>query len=123
MILVYKSMSLEGTEYKSEGGEVNAVDMLKSGTSFLSHDFKDTEPFAGSYAPIMKGVHQCGGKKKGKKGKKGKKSKKKMSKKNKTQKKIKGTRKQKKGLKKRKAKGKKSRKNKRGGDSCNSHRV
>lgn len=115
MILVYKSMSLEGTEYKSEGGEVNAVDMLKSGTSFLSHDFKDTEPFAGSYAPIMKGVHQCGGKKKGKKGKK--------SKKNKTQKKIKGTRKQKKGLKKRKAKGKKSRKNKRGGDSCNSHRV
>ena len=117
MILVYKSMSLEGTEYKSEGGEVNAVDMLKSGTSFLSHDFKDTEPFAGSYAPIMKGVHQCGGKKKGKK------SKKKMSKKNKTQKKIKGTRKQKKGLKKRKAKGKKSRKNKRGGDSCNSHRV
>tara|TARA_Y100000992_G_scaffold68623_1_gene42778 strand:- start:3138 stop:3500 length:363 start_codon:yes stop_codon:yes gene_type:complete len=120
MILVYKSMSLEGTEYKSEGGEVNAPDMLKSGTSFLSHDFKDTEPFAGSYAPIMKGVHQCGGKKKGKKGKK---SKKKMSKKNKTQKKIKGTRKQKKGLKKRKAKGKKSRKNKRGGDSCNSHRV
>lgn len=117
MILVYKSMSLEGTEYKSEGGEVNAVDMLKSGTSFLSHDFNDTEPFAGSYAPIMKGVHQCGGKKKGKK------SKKKMSKKNKTQKKIKGTRKQKKGLKKRKAKGKKSRKNKRGGDSCNSHRV
>ena len=117
MILVYKSMSLEGTEYKSEGGEVNAVDMLKSGTSFLSHDFKDTEPFAGSYAPIMKGVHQCGGKKKGKK------SKKKMSKKNKTQKKIKGTRKQKKGLKKRKAKGKKSRKNKRGGDSCNSHKV
>tara|TARA_B100001093_G_scaffold509502_1_gene573648 strand:+ start:11799 stop:12146 length:348 start_codon:yes stop_codon:yes gene_type:complete len=115
MILVYKSMSLEGTEYKSEGGEVNAVDMLKSGTSFLSHDFKDTEPFAGSYAPIMKGVHQCGGKKKGKKGKK--------SKKNKTQKKIKGTRKQKKGLKKRKAKGKKSRKNKRGGDSCNSHKV
>ena len=115
MILVYKSMSLEGTEYKSEGGEVNAVDMLKSGTSFLSHDFKDTEPFAGSYAPIMKGVHQCGGKKKGKKGKK--------SKKNKTQKKIKGTRKQKKGLKKRKTKGKKSRKNKRGGNSCNSHRV
>ena len=115
MILVYKSMSLEGTEYKSEGGEVNAPDMLKSGTSFLSHDFKDTEPFAGSYAPIMKGVHQCGGKKKGKKGKK--------SKKNKTQKKIKGTRKQKKGLKKRKAKGKKSRKNKRGGDSCNSHKV
>ncbi len=105
-------MSLEGTEYKSEGGEVNAPDMLKSGTSFLSHDFKDTEPFAGSYAPIMKGVHQCGGKKKGKK-----------SKKNKTQKKIKGTKKQKKGLKKRKAKGKKSRKNKRGGDSCNSHKV
>ena len=89
MILVYKSMSLEGTEYKSEGGEVNVVDMLKSGTSFLSHDFKDTEPFAGSYAPIMKGVHQCGGKKKGKKGKK---SKKKMSKKTKTQKKIKMSR-------------------------------
>lgn len=118
MILVYKSMSLEGTEYKSEGGEVNAPDMLKSGTSFLSHDFKDTEPFAGSYAPIMKGVHQCGGKKK-----KGKKSKKKMSKKNKTQKKIKGTKKQKKGLKKRRAKVKKSRKNKKGGNSCNSHKV
>jgi len=117
MTLVYKSMSLEGSEYTSQGGEVNSMDMLKSGTSFLSHDFKDTAAFAGSYAPIMKGVHQCGGKKK-----KIKKTKRKTNKKNRTQKNRKNTRKNRK-QKKRRVQKRKSKKNKKGGDSCNTPKV
>ncbi len=116
MTLVYKSMSLEGSEYTSQGGEVNSMDMLKSGTSFLSHDFKDTAAFAGSYAPIMKGVHQCGGKKKIKK------TKRKTNKKNRTQKNRKNTRKNRK-QKKRRVQKRKSKKNKKGGDSCNTPKV
>jgi hypothetical protein len=107
-------MSLEGSEYTSQGGEVNSMDMLKSGTSFLSHDFKDTAAFAGSYAPIMKGVHQCGGKKK--------KIKRKTNKKNRTQKNRKNTRKNRK-QKKRRVQKRKSKKNKKGGDSCNTPKV
>jgi hypothetical protein len=106
-------MSLEGSEYTSQGGEVNSMDMLKSGTSFLSHDFKDTAAFAGSYAPIMKGVHQCGGKKK--------KIKKTMRKTNK-KKNRKNTRKNRK-QKKRRVQKRKSKKNKKGGDSCNTPKV
>jgi hypothetical protein len=109
-------MSLEGSEYTSQGGEVNSMDMLKSGTSFLSHDFKDTAAFAGSYAPIMKGVHQCGGKKKIKK------TKRKTNKKNRTQKNRKNTRKNRK-QKKRRVQKRKSKKNKKGGDSCNTPKV
>ena len=53
---------LEGSEYEG-AGEVNSLDMLKSGTSYVSHDFNDTKQFAGSYAPVQGGTHQCGGKK------------------------------------------------------------
>lgn len=71
-------MELIGSEFQSNGiGEINSVDMLKSGTSYMSHNLEgDTQTFSGSYAPVEKGVHQCGGAKKNK-------SKKNKSKKNK----------------------------------------
>ena len=57
-------MSLTGSEFQSSG-EVNSIEMLKSGTSYVAHDLDgDNAPFSGSYAPVSKGVHQCGGKRK-----------------------------------------------------------
>ena len=71
-------MALVGSEFESNGsGEINSVDMLKSGTSYVSHNLEgDTQSFSGSYAPVEKGVHQCGGAKKNKRNKKTKKTKK-----------------------------------------------
>jgi len=55
-------MSLTGSAFESGGGEINSTDMLQSGTSYVSHDLTgDTSTFGGSYAPVVKGVHQCGG--------------------------------------------------------------
>lgn len=104
-------MNLVGSEYVSEGGEVNSVDMLKSGSSFLSHDLNDTKSYAGSYAPIVKGVHQCGGKRSTKKNRKS--NKKRQNKKKMPNKKLR----QRKTMKKRT----KNKKNKKGGDSCMKH--
>ena len=67
--------SLQGSEYGGSG-EVNSMDMLKSGPSYVSHHFNDTKTFAGSYAPVEGGTHQCGGKRK-KRRKSGRKSKRK----------------------------------------------
>ena len=99
-------MDLVGSEYASSGGEVNSVDMLKSGTSFVAHDLENTKDYAGSYAPIVKGVHQCGGRKK-----RNSRKQKKSRRKNKTQQKRRKNKSQKK-------KKRKYKKNKRGGDSC-----
>ena len=52
-----------GVNENTANGEVNSVDMLKSGTSYVSHDFENTAQYSGSYAPVVKGVHQCGGSK------------------------------------------------------------
>ena len=81
-------MELVGSEFVSNGaGEINSVDMLKSGTSYVSHNLEgDTQTFGGSYAPVEKGVHQCGGAKK-KSNKKNNKSNKKSNKSNKKNKK------------------------------------
>ena len=55
-------MSLTGSAFESGGGEINSTDMLQSGTSYVSHDLTgDNSTFGGSYAPVVKGVHQCGG--------------------------------------------------------------
>ena len=61
-------MELVGSEFQSNGiDEINSVEMLKSGTSYMSHNLEgDTQTFSGSYAPVEKGVHQCGGAKKNK---------------------------------------------------------
>ena len=77
-------MELVGSEFISNGaGEINSVDMLKSGTSYVSHNLEgDTQTFSGSYAPVEKGVHQCGGEK-NKSNKKNNKSNKKNNKSNK----------------------------------------
>jgi hypothetical protein len=77
-------MALVGSEFESNGsGEINSVDMLKSGTSYVSHNLEgDTQPFSGSYAPVEKGVHQCGGAKKNKRTKKNKKNNKRNNKRN-----------------------------------------
>ena len=84
-------MELVGSEFVSNGaGEINSVDMLKSGTSYVSHNLEgDTQTFGGSYAPVEKGVHQCGGakKKNNKSNKKNNKSNKKSNKSNKKNKK------------------------------------
>jgi len=54
-------MSLTGSAFEG-GGEINSTDMLQSGTSYVSHDLTgDNSTFGGSYAPVEKGVHQCGG--------------------------------------------------------------
>ena len=55
-------MTLTGSAFESGGGEINSTDMLQSGTSYVSHDLTgDNSTFGGSYAPVVKGVHQCGG--------------------------------------------------------------
>jgi len=105
-IMIIYNMDLVGSEYASSGGEVNSVDMLKSGTSFVAHDLENTKDYAGSYAPIVKGVHQCGGRKK-----RNSRKQKKSRRKNKTQQKRRKNKSQKK-------KKRKYKKNKRGGDSC-----
>ena len=54
-------MSLTGSAFEGSG-EINSTDMLQSGTSYVSHDLTgDNSTFGGSYAPVEKGVHQCGG--------------------------------------------------------------
>lgn len=53
--------ALVGSQYEG-AGEVNASNMLKSGTSYVSFDHNDSKLFAGSYPGVVKSVHQCGGK-------------------------------------------------------------